>query len=236
MSSPGYSGSVLLAGPPSAGIPAYSGPVAVLESLWLGEAGFSGPAPTIAYSIIGTIEQTALLSGSVTAAAPKITGTIAQTALLSGSVRGPANRRISGTINQVTTLSGTVRRSGLVINGTIHQIAVLTGELTKTEPTHVIKPVIVFDIYRPSPGSYLIDRPPDIDVHHPSILDYFWVGVPLAESEQPPPILDDRAVLLTLTYLPPGRYLYRFLAQREGTALTQDYLLFVRPASIEANV
>jgi hypothetical protein len=236
MSSPGYSGSVLLVGPPSSGDPAYSGPVAVLESLWLGEAGFSGPAPTIAYSIIGTIEQTALLSGSVTAAAPKITGTIAQTALLSGSVRGPANRRISGTINQVATLSGTVRRSGLVINGTIHQIAVLTGELKWTAPTRVIKPVIVFDIYRPSPGPYLIDRPPDIDVHHPSILDYFWVGVPLAESEQPPPILDDRAVLLTLTYLPPGRYLYRFLAQREGTALTQDYLLFVRPASIEANV
>jgi hypothetical protein len=228
--------------------------VAVLESLWLGEAGFSGPAPTIAYSIIGTIEQTALLTGDVKRSGYSISGTIAQTATLTGAVRHHARiagtlpqtalltgalkhaARITGAVNQIATLTGQVIRSGNTITGTIHQIAVLTGELKWTAPTRVIKPVIVFDIYRPSPGPYLIDRPPDIDVHHPSILDYFWVGVPLAESEQPPPILDDRAVLLTLTYLPPGRYLYRFLAQREGTALTQDYLLFVRPASIEANV
>jgi hypothetical protein len=228
--------------------------VAVIEPLWLGEAGFSGPAPTIAYSIIGTIEQTALLTGDVKRSGYSIRGTIEQTAALTGAVRHHARitgtipqtalltgalkhaARISGAVNQIATLTGQVIRSGNIITGTIHQIAVLTGELKWTAPTRVIKPVITFDIYRPSPGPYLIDRLPDIDAHHPSVLDYFWVGIPLAESEQPPPILDDRAELLVLTCLPPGRYLYRFVVQRELTALTQDYILFVRPGSDAADV
>jgi len=62
---PAYSGSVTLFAPGVSVDPAYSGPVAVLELLWLGEAGFSGPAPAIAYSIRGTIEQVAVLTGDL---------------------------------------------------------------------------------------------------------------------------------------------------------------------------
>jgi hypothetical protein len=115
-------------GPPSSGDPAYSGPVAVLEPLWLGEAGFSGPAPTIAYSILGLIEQTATLTG-ILRQSGGISGSITQTTSLSGQLRTLA--RLNGTLTQHTSLSGQLRRS-VGIAGTLAQHTSVSGQLRQS--------------------------------------------------------------------------------------------------------
>ena len=125
---PGYSGPTWLVSPSTAGVPAYSGPVAVLETPCPGAPAYSGPAPTIAYSILGLVEQTALLTGSLRQLGG-ISGTVTQHTTLSGQLRTLA--RLNGTLTQHTSLSGQLRRS-TYIAGTLAQHTSLSGQLRRS--------------------------------------------------------------------------------------------------------